>query len=97
MTGIFEYTAKYIRYISCNMKSFNDWWNTVPEDLRSKSHNGDETSKPMLNQVNDVLLNLHLAGMHDIKPSSRNFLFVTIFVKVSIHYQNIFQNASISL
>ena len=52
-----------------NMKSFNDWWNTVPEDLRSKSPNGDETNKPMLNQVNDVLLNLHLAGKHDVKPS----------------------------
>jgi hypothetical protein len=52
-----------------NMKSFNDWWKTVPEDLRSKSRNGDEANKPMLNQVNDVLLNLHLAGRHDAKPT----------------------------
>jgi hypothetical protein len=51
------------------MKSFNDWWKTVPEDLRSKSRNGDEANKPMLNQVNDTLLNLHLAGKHDAKPS----------------------------
>ena len=52
-----------------NMKSFNDWWNMVPEDLRSKSRKGDEGNKPMLNQVNDVLLNLHLAGRHDAKPT----------------------------
>jgi hypothetical protein len=54
------------------MKSFNDWWKTVPEDLRSKSRNGrngDEANKPMLNQVNDTLLNLHLAGKHDAKPT----------------------------
>lgn len=52
-----------------NMKSFNDWWKTVPEDLRSKSRNEDEANKPMLNQVNDVLLNLHLAGKDDAKPT----------------------------
>jgi hypothetical protein len=51
------------------MKSFNDWWKTVPEDLRSKSRKGDEANKPMLNQVNDVLLNLHLASRHDAKPT----------------------------
>jgi hypothetical protein len=51
------------------MKSFNDWWKTVPEDLRSKSRNGDEANKPMLNQVNDTLLNLQLAGKHDAKPT----------------------------
>jgi hypothetical protein len=50
------------------MKSFNDWWKTVPEDL-SKSRKGDEANKPMLNQVNDVLLNLHLASRHDAKPT----------------------------
>ncbi|MFL6462139.1 MAG: hypothetical protein ACJ71J_14575 [Nitrososphaeraceae archaeon] len=30
---------------------------------------GDEANKPLLNQVNYVLLNLHLAGKHDAKPS----------------------------
>jgi hypothetical protein len=43
------------------MKSFNDWWKTVPEDLRRKS--------PLLNQVNYVLLHLHLVGKHDAKTS----------------------------
>jgi hypothetical protein len=54
------------------MQSFGDWWNTIPEDLRNKSRqNGDdeERNNPMLNQVNDVLLNLDLAGKHDAKPT----------------------------
>ena len=25
-----------------NMMSFNDWWRTVPEDLRNKSRKGDD-------------------------------------------------------
>jgi hypothetical protein len=51
-----------------SMKSFNDWWKSFPEDL-SKSRKGDEENKPLLNQVNYVLLHLHLAGKHDAKPS----------------------------
>jgi hypothetical protein len=49
------------------MKSFNNWWRTVPEDLRYKSRKGDEVNKPLLNQVKYVLLNLHMAGKHDAK------------------------------
>ena len=51
------------------MQSFNDWWKTVPEDLRNKTRKGDEADKPLFNQVNYVLLNLHLAGKHDKKPT----------------------------
>jgi hypothetical protein len=39
------------------------------QKILSKSRNGDEANKTMLNQVNDVLLNLHLAGRHDAKPT----------------------------
>jgi hypothetical protein len=46
-----------------------NWWGTVPEDLRQKTRKGDEGNKPLLNQVNYVLLHLHLAGKHDAKPS----------------------------
>ena len=51
------------------MRNFDDWWNTVPEDLRQKARKGDEQNRPLLNQVNYVLLHLHLAGKHDTKPS----------------------------
>lgn len=51
------------------MRSFNDWWNTIPADLAQKTRRGDENNKPLLNQVNYALLNLHLSGKHDSKPS----------------------------
>ena len=50
-------------------RSFGSWWATVPEDLRQKTRKGDEGNKPLLNQVNYVLLHLHLDGKHDAKPS----------------------------
>ena len=50
-------------------RNFESWWATVPEDLRQKTRKGDEGNKPLLNQVNYVLLHLHLAGKHDAKPS----------------------------
>jgi hypothetical protein len=50
-------------------RSYEEWWNTVPSDLKEKTRKGDEGNKPLLNQVNYVLLHLHLAGKHDAKPS----------------------------
>jgi hypothetical protein len=50
-------------------RSFNDWWTTAPADLKQKARKGDENNKPLLNQVNYVLLHLSLAGKHDAKPS----------------------------
>ena len=50
-------------------RNFNDWWETVPGELRDKARKGDESNKPLLNQVNYALLHLHLAGKHDAKPS----------------------------
>ncbi len=51
------------------MRTFQEWWDKMPEDLRQKSRRGDEMNKPLLNQVNYVFLHLHLANKHDIKPS----------------------------
>ena len=53
------------------MRSFEDWWNTVPIELQQKTRKGDERNKPLLNQVNYALLHLHLAGKHDAKGMSR--------------------------
>ena len=50
-------------------RNFESWWATVPEDLRQKARKGDEGNKPLLNQINYVLLHLHLAGKHDAKPT----------------------------
>ena len=51
------------------VRKFDDWWRTVPADLKTKARRGDEANKPLLNQINYVLLHLHLAGKHDAKPS----------------------------
>jgi hypothetical protein len=55
--------------VGCMVRKFDEWWNTVPSDLKQKARKGDESNKPLLNQVNYVLLHLHLAGKHDSKPS----------------------------
>ena len=50
-------------------RTFDEWWKTVPEDLKTRTRKGDEVNKVILNQVNYVLLHLHLQGKHDTKPS----------------------------
>jgi hypothetical protein len=50
-------------------RSFNEWWSTIPADLKEKARKGDEARKPLLNQVNYAFLHLHLAGNHNAKPS----------------------------
>jgi hypothetical protein len=54
-------------------RSFNEWWSTIPTDLKDKARKGDETNKPLLNQLNHALLHLHLAGNHNAKPSHEEF------------------------
>jgi hypothetical protein len=50
-------------------RTFEEWWSSVPADLKQKARKGDEANKPLLNQINYVLLHLHLSGKHDLKPS----------------------------
>jgi hypothetical protein len=50
-------------------RSFNDWWSTISTELKEEARKGDETNKPLLNQVNNALLHLQLAGKHEAKPS----------------------------
>lgn len=51
------------------IRSFKDWWSTVPSDIKEKALNGDKSNKPLLNQVNHALLHLELEGRHEAKPS----------------------------
>jgi hypothetical protein len=50
-------------------RSFEEWWSTIPSDLKEKASKDDESNKPLLNQVNYALLHLQLAGKHEAKPS----------------------------
>ena len=33
-------------------RTFDQWWSTIPKDLRDKVRKGDEGNKPLLNQIN---------------------------------------------
>ncbi|GIU71089.1 MAG: hypothetical protein KatS3mg003_0568 [Candidatus Nitrosocaldaceae archaeon] len=57
-------------------RSFNEWWSTVPEDLRNQAKGNDDWTKykPLLNEINYVLVMLHLQGKHDMKPSGEELL-----------------------
>jgi hypothetical protein len=50
-------------------RSFEEWWSTIPSDLKEKASKDDESNKLLLNQVNYALLHLQLAGKHEAKPS----------------------------
>jgi hypothetical protein len=51
-------------------RSFKDWWDTIPSDLKGKALNDDDKSNTiLLNQVNYALLHLELEGKHEAKPS----------------------------
>ncbi|HEX7179375.1 MAG TPA: hypothetical protein VF220_06580 [Nitrososphaeraceae archaeon] len=58
-------------------RSFNEWWNAIPSDLKEETPEGGEGNKQSLNQLNHTLLHLDLAGRHEAKPSHeelRNWL-----------------------
>ena len=48
-------------------RSFNEWWNAIPSDLKEKTPEGGEGNKQSLNQLNHTLLHLDLAGRHEAK------------------------------
>ncbi len=52
-------------------KSFKDWWATVPEDLKKKAKGNDDwnTYKPLLNEINYVLMTFNTGGKHNMMPS----------------------------
>ncbi|MEM2856451.1 MAG: hypothetical protein QW416_05045 [Candidatus Nitrosocaldaceae archaeon] len=58
------------------MATFKEWWAKVPEDLRKQAKGNDDWNKykPLLNQINYVLVMLHLQGKHDLKPSGAELL-----------------------
>lgn len=57
-------------------RSFKDWWATVPEDLRTKAKGNDDwdTYKPILNELNFVIVMLNHSGKADMLPSGEELL-----------------------
>jgi hypothetical protein len=56
-----------------NKDVFFKWWSTIPEALKKGSIDESE-EHPLLNQVNYVLVRLHIAGKHEDKPNLQQLL-----------------------
>ena len=55
-------------------RTFEDWWNTIPEDLRNKVRNGDEQNKPLLNQINFIWVSNLMHNKPDLNPTASELL-----------------------
>ncbi|HLA22700.1 MAG TPA: hypothetical protein VJZ17_04590 [Nitrosopumilaceae archaeon] len=55
-------------------RTFEQWWNTIPKDLRDKVRRGDEGNKPLLNQINHVWVTNLMAQKPEMNPSAAELL-----------------------
>ncbi|MGI0003985.1 MAG: hypothetical protein ACREAX_01680, partial [Candidatus Nitrosotenuis sp.] len=55
-------------------RTFDQWWNTIPADVRSKVRAGDEGNKPLLNQINWVWVKNLMDKRADLNPSAAELL-----------------------
>jgi hypothetical protein len=55
-------------------RTFEQWWSTIPKDLRDKVRKGDEGNKPLLNQINHVWVTNLMAKKPELNPSAAELL-----------------------
>ena len=55
-------------------RTFEQWWNTIPKDLRDKVRKGDEGNKPLLNQINWIGVHNMMNQKGDLNPSAAELL-----------------------
>ncbi|MEM4391197.1 MAG: hypothetical protein QXG67_00205 [Candidatus Nitrosotenuis sp.] len=55
-------------------RTFDQWWNTIPADLRNKVRAGDEGNKPLLNQINWVWVKNLMDKKADLNPTAAELL-----------------------
>ncbi len=55
-------------------RTFAEWWNTIPEDLRNKVRSGDEQNKPLLNQINFIWVSNLMHNKPDLNPTAHELL-----------------------
>ncbi len=58
----------------CMGRTFDQWWSTLPADLRSKVRAGDESNKPLLNQLNWVWVKNLMDKKAELNPSAAELL-----------------------
>lgn len=56
------------------VRSFEEWWATIPNDLKLKVRHGDEQNKPLLNQINYVWVYNLMNKKPDLNPTSEELL-----------------------
>lgn len=56
------------------VRTFEEWWNTIPELLRNKVRKGDEDNKPLLNQINYIWVYNLMQSRPDLNPTSGELL-----------------------
>ena len=55
-------------------RTFDQWWNTIPADVRSKVRAGDEGNKPLLNQINWIWVKNLMDKRADLNPTAAELL-----------------------
>ena len=55
-------------------RTFDQWWSSIPADLRNKVRAGDEGNKPLLNQINWVWVKNLMDKKADLNPSAAELL-----------------------
>jgi len=55
-------------------RTFDQWWNSIQADLRSKVRAGDEGNKPLLNQINWVWVKNLMDKRADLNPTAAELL-----------------------
>lgn len=56
------------------VRSFEEWWNSLPKELRLKARMGDEDKKPLLNQINYIWVTNLMNKRLDLNPTSIELL-----------------------
>ena len=55
-------------------RSYEEWFKTQPKELRDKVRAGDESNKPLLNQINWIWVQNLLDKKPELNPSSAELL-----------------------
>jgi hypothetical protein len=55
-------------------RTFDQWWSSIPADVRNKVRAGDEGNKPLLNQINWVWVKNLMDKRADLNPTAAELL-----------------------
>lgn len=56
------------------VRTFEEWWKSLPEELRVKVRKGDEGNKPLLNQINYICVHNLMHKKPELNPTATELL-----------------------